>query len=148
MGSQRIPHIEIFNGWEGYSEIPGKQRSQCATYERELRLPIRRPAGKTRGAVLAFKAKIDSWVKTSPCEGLRRSVLAIENRAMLRALTQETMQMRRVREETVHLRKELTAAREELRATTEFLHKSFVLASRRKIKASSYLRAVAALQTC
>jgi hypothetical protein len=65
MGSQRIPHIEILNGWEGYSELPGKQRSQCATYERELRLPIRRPAGKTREAVLAFKAKIDSWVKTS-----------------------------------------------------------------------------------
>jgi len=46
---------------------------------------------------------------------------------MLRALTLETMQMRRVREETVHLRKELTAAREELRATTEFLHKSLRL---------------------
>src|SRR5579862_6669734 len=132
MNSQRTPRIEIFSGWKDIASYMGKGVRTVQRYERKLKLPIRRPAGKTKGAVLAFKAEIDGWVKTSPVrEGLGRSVHATENGAILSALTQETVQTsrlrqetRRLRHQTVQFRKELTAARQELRATTKSLYKS------------------------
>src|SRR5579863_4012048 len=103
MNSQRTPRIEIFSGWKDIASYMGKGVRTVQRYERELKLPIRRPAGKTKGAVLAFKAEIDSWVKTSPVrEGLWRSVHAIEN-GTLSALTQETVQTSRLRQETRRL---------------------------------------------
>lgn len=34
-------------------------------YERELRLPVHRPAEKSRSSVIAFKAELDRWVQRS-----------------------------------------------------------------------------------
>src|SRR5262249_22826030 len=35
-------------------------------YERELRLPVHRPAGKSRSAVIAFADEIDRWMRSTP----------------------------------------------------------------------------------
>jgi hypothetical protein len=132
MESQGTPPIEVLSCWKDIAAYMGKGVRTVQRYERELKLPVRRPAGKTRGTVLAFKAEIDAWIKARPVrESFRRSIHGIENGAILGALSQETMQtrlvreeMRRLREETIQLRRELTTAREELRSSRELLHKS------------------------
>jgi hypothetical protein len=35
-------------------------------YERDLRLPVHRPAGKSRSAVIAFADEIDQWMRKGP----------------------------------------------------------------------------------
>lgn len=46
----------------------GKGIRTVQRYERELRLPIYRPAGKPRGSVTAIKTELDRWVKHSPVQ--------------------------------------------------------------------------------
>jgi hypothetical protein len=162
MDSQRIEHGEIFSGWKDVAGYLGKGVRTAQRYERDLKLPIRRPGGKSKGAVVALKADLDSWLINIPLlEGFGRPVPAIENRALLRGFTREMMQMRRVREETrrireetrrireqtVQVRKELTAGRDELGATMELLYKSLGLSfAEDQIQRSSSGRR--ALQAC
>jgi hypothetical protein len=35
-------------------------------WERELGLPIRRPRGKPRGPVIAFRRELDQWLQSAP----------------------------------------------------------------------------------
>jgi hypothetical protein len=160
MDSQRIEHGEIFSGWKDIAGYMGKGVRTAQRYERDLKLPIRRPAGKSKGAVVALKAEIDSWlINIPPLEAFGRPVP--ENRALLRGFTREMMQMRRVRQETrrvceetrrireqtVQVRKELTTGRKELRATMELLYKSLGLSfAEDQIQPSSSGRR--ALQAC
>jgi hypothetical protein len=129
MAPERAQNIEIFSGWKDIASYMGKGVRTVQRYEREMRLPIRRPAGKvpgkSGGAVIAIRAEINAWVKTSPVrDEFRLSVHAIDNRVMLKGFRQEVTQMHRLHEETLLLRSELTAARKVLTATMESLNRS------------------------
>jgi hypothetical protein len=54
--------LEIFSGWKEIANYFGKGVRTVQRYERELRLPVRRPAGKSHAAVIATKAELDAWV--------------------------------------------------------------------------------------
>jgi DNA-binding transcriptional regulator YiaG len=41
-------------------------------WEQELGLPVRRPRGKSRSAVIAFKPELDKWLHEAPAEQLLR----------------------------------------------------------------------------
>jgi hypothetical protein len=52
----------IFSGWKDIANYLGKGVRTVQRYEGEFGLPVRRPAGKHRGSVLATKAELDEWV--------------------------------------------------------------------------------------
>jgi len=54
--------LGIFSGWTEIANYLGKGVRTVQRYERELGLPIHRPAGKSAGSVIATKAELDRWV--------------------------------------------------------------------------------------
>jgi hypothetical protein len=53
-------------GWKEIATYLGKAVRSVQRYERCLGLPVRRPAGKAGGSIIATKAEIDAWVLASP----------------------------------------------------------------------------------
>jgi hypothetical protein len=58
------PHMqnEILSGWKEVADFLGKGVRTVQRYEGELGLPVRRPAGKSKGSVIAAKAELRDWV--------------------------------------------------------------------------------------
>lgn len=54
------------SGWKEIAVYLGKGVRTVQRYETDLALPVRRPAGKTWGSVIATKAELDAWVKAAP----------------------------------------------------------------------------------
>lgn len=57
---------QFLSGWKEIANYLGKGVRTVQRYEREMGLPVRRPAGKPRASVLATRAEIDAWVSASP----------------------------------------------------------------------------------
>jgi hypothetical protein len=57
---------QILSGWKEIAIYLGKGVRTVQRYERLHGLPVRRPAGKPSGSVVATKAEIDGWVDASP----------------------------------------------------------------------------------
>lgn len=57
---------QFLSGWKEIAGYLGKGVRTVQRYERELALPVRRPAGKASGSVVATKAELDGWVQASP----------------------------------------------------------------------------------
>ena len=57
---------EFFSGWKDIASYLGKGVRTVQRYEIELGLPVRRPAGKSRGSVVATRSELDAWVSASP----------------------------------------------------------------------------------
>jgi hypothetical protein len=58
--------VEIFSGWKEIASYLGKGVRTIQRYEREVGLPIHRPAGKSRAAVIATRTELDGWVTAGP----------------------------------------------------------------------------------
>ena len=72
--------FQILSGWKEIASYLGKGVRTIQRYERELRLPVYRPAGKSSSSVIALKTELDRWVKGVPVQ--------LDERAMrLRAQT-------------------------------------------------------------
>jgi hypothetical protein len=56
----------ILNSWKEIADYMGRGVRTVQRYERDLRLPVHRPAGKGRSAVLAFADEIDHWMREGP----------------------------------------------------------------------------------
>lgn len=61
---REAPHF--LSGWKEIANYLGKGVRTVQRYEWELGLPVRRPAGKARGSVVATRAELDAWVAASP----------------------------------------------------------------------------------
>lgn len=57
---------QFLSGWKEIANYLGKGVRTVQRYERQLGLPVRRPAGKPWGSVVAVRAELDGWVKASP----------------------------------------------------------------------------------
>ena len=57
---------QILSGWKEIANCLGKGVRTVQRYERYMGLPVRRPAGKSSGSVVATKAELDAWVSASP----------------------------------------------------------------------------------
>jgi hypothetical protein len=57
-----VKQLEIIIGWKEIANYLGKAVRSVQRYEVGLALPIRRPAGKSRGAVFATKPELDAWI--------------------------------------------------------------------------------------
>lgn len=101
---------QILSGWKEIASYLGKGVRTVQRYERLLGLPVRRPAGKPWGSVVATKAEIDAWVAASPIrEGLQLLRPATEDSLSTWAHIQRgAAEMRRLAKQLVDLRWELS----------------------------------------
>jgi hypothetical protein len=60
------PRTEILSGWKEIANYLRKGVRTVQRYERELQLPIRRPANKSTGSVVATKSELDGWIAAIP----------------------------------------------------------------------------------
>jgi hypothetical protein len=54
------------NGWKEISQYMGRGVRTVQRWERLLGLPVHRPTGAPRSAVLAISTEIDDWLRSSP----------------------------------------------------------------------------------
>jgi len=118
VGSERPQKMEILSGWKDVANYLGKGVRTVQRYERKLSLPVRRPAGRDTGSVIATKAELDAWVTASPIrEALPVRRAAIDNAVVLNEFRGRLKELRRLRQESAELRVELHRAVEALRAS-------------------------------
>jgi hypothetical protein len=56
----------ILHSWKEISNYTGFGIRTVQRYEMKFSLPVHRPAGKIRSAVLAFADEVDNWVVKTP----------------------------------------------------------------------------------
>jgi hypothetical protein len=61
--------MEILNSWKEIANYLGRGVRTVQRWERDFGLPVHRPKGKDRSAVLAFPAEIDRWLHRTPVRG-------------------------------------------------------------------------------
>src|SRR5262249_47648259 len=57
---------EILNSWKQVAAYLGRGTRTVQRWEHELGLPVRRPRGKSRSAVIALRKDLDAWVRNRP----------------------------------------------------------------------------------
>jgi phage terminase Nu1 subunit (DNA packaging protein) len=60
---------EVLNSWKEVAAYLGRGVRTVQRWEQELGLPVRRPRGKDRSAVIALKSDLDRWLQRSPNHG-------------------------------------------------------------------------------
>lgn len=64
---------EVLNSWKEVAAYLGRGVRTVQRWERELGLPVRRPRGKDRSAVIALKPELDHWLQKTPNHETKRS---------------------------------------------------------------------------
>jgi hypothetical protein len=70
----------ILNSWKEIADYMGRGVRTVQRWEQELGLPVRRPRGQSRSAVVAVAADLDEWVHRAP---VRLGLNSAENGAIL-----------------------------------------------------------------
>jgi hypothetical protein len=113
--TKKVPRLEYLTSWKEIAQYMHAGVRTVQRYERHMGLPVRRPTGKSRGAVMATRAEIDAWIAARPIqttfELTRTSAETTQNYAAgvernLRAMVKLRGQMLELREE-VHSAMEL-----------------------------------------
>ncbi|MFZ3342594.1 MAG: hypothetical protein WA609_08005 [Terriglobales bacterium] len=108
-GNRKKPEPPQFlSGWKEIANYLGKGVRTVQRYEWQMGLPVRRPAGKPRGSVVATKPELDAWVGASPIrEAFHLTRLAPDSEASRNAIKNGIEEMCRLRDEMLPLRAEL-----------------------------------------
>ena len=115
---------EFLSGWKEIAAYLRKGVRTVQRYERDMGLPVRRPAGKTRGSVLATRAELNAWVGAQPAREalqLGRPIPNVSTPAFT-DLKKAVANMRRLHEEMSELREELRASVETLQSSLRFIY--------------------------
>jgi hypothetical protein len=56
----------VLNSWKEIAGYLGRGVRTVQRWERHLGLPVHRPKGKNRSAVLAFPSELDNWLRNTP----------------------------------------------------------------------------------
>jgi hypothetical protein len=95
----------VISGWKDIATYLQKGVRTVQRYERQMGLPVRRPAGKSAGSVMATKAELDSWLVASPIrEAFRMHQAPVDIATPLREFRWQLKELRRLREDTAELR--------------------------------------------
>jgi hypothetical protein len=109
---------QFLSGWKEIANYLGKGVRTVQRYEWQMGLPVRRPAGKPRGSVIATKPELDAWIGASPIrEEFHLSRLAPDSEASAKAIRNGIQEMCRLRDEMLPLRAELHSSLLMLRET-------------------------------
>lgn len=83
-------HSGVLNSWKDIATYLGRGVRTVQRWEAELQLPIHRPRGKNRSAVIAFREELDQWLSRTPLECHNSDK---ESRDALRAIAQEMQEL-------------------------------------------------------
>jgi len=115
---KRADSPRILSGWKDIANYLGKGVRTVQRYERELALPVRRPAGNPTGSVVATTAELDAWVSASPIrESFRLTTATPVSSLATSEIKNGVAEMRKLREQMADLRSELRASLHSLRDT-------------------------------
>ncbi len=131
----------LLNSWKEIASYLGRGVRTAQRYEHDLKLPVRRPRGKSRSAVIAFTTELDEWLRNTPKSALDSAsaktalphvVTALHeslrekddlwqickdlrsaNLEAIRTLHETVLQMRELLRVTRQAREELTSVRED-----------------------------------
>ena len=106
----------ILNSWKEIASYLGRGVRTVQRYEQAYKLPVRRPAGRDRTAVMALSEELDSWLSSSPTRALGyvRPVLL-----MLAGRVPGTLSHRRTALENAHFNVLVAASVDEVLATAD-----------------------------
>jgi predicted DNA-binding transcriptional regulator AlpA len=93
---------QILNSWKEIAQYLNRGVRTVQRWESELGLPVRRPRGRRRSAVIAMRSEIDQWLNRCPLEA--REQVAASETAVLR--TEEPTLKARIGQENLKLRAE------------------------------------------
>lgn len=74
---------EVLNSWKEIATYLGRGVRTVQRWERDLDLPVRRPRGKQRSAVIAIKEDLDLWLRTPHGVEIRGREVHHKNRTRL-----------------------------------------------------------------
>jgi len=60
----------LLNSWKEIAIYMGRSERTVQRWEKRFGLPVRRPAGRSRSAVIALPSEIQAWFRTVPSAGL------------------------------------------------------------------------------
>src|ERR1700742_836086 len=63
---------DVLNSWKEVAVYLGRGVRTVQRWERDLNMPVRRPRGTLRSAVIAFKQELDDWLLQTPTEPLEK----------------------------------------------------------------------------
>jgi hypothetical protein len=66
---------QMLNSWKEVAVYLGRGVRTVQRWEIDLGLPVRRPRGKPRSAVIALKAELDSWLRGSQKETSSKEII-------------------------------------------------------------------------
>jgi hypothetical protein len=114
---------EFLSGWKEIAAYLRKGVRTVQRYERHMGLPVRRPAGKEQGSVLATRAELDAWLRVQPSREALQLKRPIPNTstAAFSNLKNGVAKMRRLHQEMSELREELRASVETLQSRLRFI---------------------------
>jgi hypothetical protein len=61
-----LNRVTILNGWKEISKYVGRGVRTLQRWERDFGLPVHRPKGCDRAAVLAFPEELNAWLHSTP----------------------------------------------------------------------------------
>lgn len=111
---------QFLSGWKEIANYLGKGVRTVQRYEMQLQLPVRRPAGKPWGSVVATKAELDAWVKASPI----RDVFRLSVRNAQDGYAGPADEIKRGLATMMQLRDQMLALRAEVRKSVGLLRNS------------------------
>lgn len=118
--TERAIRPQVLSGWKEIAIYLGKGVRTVQRYERELGLPVRRPAGRPRAAVVATKQELDAWVTASPIrDAFRLSSSAVPSHYLASA-----QEIRSGLGQMLKLRTDMHELHAELRRSTEVLRET------------------------
>src|SRR5690242_17244733 len=56
----------FLNSWKEVADYVGRSARTLQRWEKNWKLPMHRPAGRMRSAVIAVASEIDEWIKQTP----------------------------------------------------------------------------------
>jgi hypothetical protein len=121
--NKKMEAPKFLAGWKEIANYLGHGVRTVQRYEREMGLPVRRPAGKSRAAVVATKAELDAWVAASPIrDAFKISRPTMDGSDFAASFVRRIEEMRRLRDQMIELRLELRNTVDMLRGSIENVH--------------------------
>jgi hypothetical protein len=71
--------VRVLNSWKEIATYMGRGVRTVQRWERELDLPVRRPRGKSRSAVIALADDLDGWLQRTPQSETQHQTLSPRN---------------------------------------------------------------------
>ncbi len=74
VADSRQRSLEILNSWKEVAVYLGRGVRTVQRWERDLGLPVHRPRGKQRSAVVAIPEEIERWIERTPARSLESAI--------------------------------------------------------------------------